>query len=160
VSSNIRSDVILRSITRVRDEAELGLTEIRRLHSEGRTADVGPEMRQVLEAIRNTAMFDVNDEYHTLLGKLGAGPVNDFDAKGPPSVNARFIVEWLASDLAKLHELIRRLRAIDHGKSTPSTASDYSLLVTLLEAVGSEMLQAHAALHDELRPLLDTQSGV
>jgi hypothetical protein len=157
MSTNIRFDIIGQSITRIREEAEYGLKEVSRLQSEGKAMDVGPQIREALEAIRNTAIFDVNDEYETLLGKLGAGPVNDPDARGPPSVNARFIVEWLASDLAKVDQLIHELRAIEPGTSTQSTAWDHGLLVMLLEALGSEMLRAHAALHDELQPLLDTK---
>jgi hypothetical protein len=145
LSTNIRLGVIRQSISRVLREAELGSTELKRLQSEGRTADAAPETQKVLESIRNTAMFDLNDEHETLAQKHAGGPVNDPDAKGPPNANARFIVEWLASDLTHLDPLIRKLRDSGQGDHTLSTRADFTPLVTLLETVGTEMLKAQSA---------------
>jgi hypothetical protein len=157
MSNEIRFDIVRDSITRIHGQAEYGLKELSGLHSEGASTDLGARVMNALEAIRNTAMYDVNDEYHTLLQKLGAGAINDPDAKGPPEGNARCIRDWLFDDIQKLNQLVVSVREIEHGNAADGVGFVRRPLMPLLEEVGGEMNKSYAALQDALRPLLDVK---
>lgn len=152
--------VIEAAIGHMGGEAEYGLEKLRRLDSEGRGTEFLAEARAVLEAIRTTVMFDVKNEYHTLLGKLGIAPVYDPDAQGPPSVNVGFILRWLGDDLVQLNQLIRKVRGSGAAGSTLRPDADRDLLELLLEAVGTEMLRSYSLLGEALEQLQQRRGGV
>ena len=152
--------VIEAAIGHLGGEAEYGLKELRQLESEGRGTDFLAEARAVLEGIRTTVIFDVKNEYHTLLGKLGLAPVHDPDAQGPPSVNVRLILSWLRDDLVLLDQLIRKVRESCTAGSTLRPDADRGLLVLLLETVGTEMLKSYSSLREALELLLQSRGEV
>lgn len=135
-------------------EATYGLDELGKLPLRGIAVPFGSDAEMVLKSIANTVQYDVNGEFDTLLGKLGLGPIFDEDAKGPPGVNARFIVEWVGQDLDKLDRLIRKIDAASGPAAGGTPALDCGSLLMLLQAVGAPMFGALALLHDDLRPLL------
>ena len=151
--------VVGAAIRHIGGESEYGLKELKRLESEGRGTEFIGEAHAVLEAIRNTVMFDVLNEYHTLLGKLGLGPIHDPDAKGAPSVNAGFIVKWLREDLVKLNELIQKAHDACVSGSTSNADMNHGLFVMLLQAVGTEMLGSYGALRRELEKMCTDNSA-
>ena len=151
--------VVGAAIRHIGGESEYGLKELKRLESEGRGTEFLGEGRVVLEAIRNTVMFDVSNEYHTLLGKLGLGPIHDPDAKGAPSVNAWLILQWLMQDLVKLNKLIRKVHDVCVAGSTSKADMDCGLFVMLLQAVGTQMLRSYGALGRELEKMCTDNSA-
>lgn len=157
MSNEIRFDIVRNPITQIHGQAEYGLKELSGLDSEGASTDLGVRVMNALEAIRNTAMYDVNDEYHTLLQKLGAGAINDPDAKGPPEGSARCIRDWLFDDIQKLNQLVVSVREIEHGNEADGVGFGRRPLMPLLEEVGGEMNKSYAASQAALRPLLDVK---
>ena len=152
--------VIEAAIRHICGEAVYGLKELSRLESEGRGTEFLAEARLALEGIRTTAMFDVTNEIHTLLGKLGQAPVHDPDAQGPPSVNVGFILSWLRDDLVQLDQLIRKVRASCTAGSTFKVDVDRGLLALLLEAVGAEMLKSYSSLREASELLLQSRGAI
>jgi hypothetical protein len=147
---------IRQSLLKIRAEADYGLTELKTLEAEGRATEFHAEAMGVLSSVRDTVIFDVENEWQTLMQKLGVGPVVDADAVGPVSVNAAFIVSWLRSDLLALDRLITRLRTtppIGDSKASP----DLGVLVLLLEAVGGSTVAALGNVRRELGPVLDSR---
>ena len=146
--------VVRQALSAIGSEAAYGLRELGKLEAEGRGTEFLAETRAALEALGNTIRFDANNEYLTLLGKIGIGEVFDLDAKGPPSVNARFILKWVMEDLVKLNALIQKVRAACPAGGVTRVELDCSLLAMLLEAVATGMLGAFGTLRRELGKLL------
>ena len=149
------------NILAIRAEAEFALQELKRLDAEGLGSEDMSQAREALYAIRVTATYDVMGECATLMQKLGVGPMNDPDAKGPPSVNAKFIVSWLFEDLRRLHGIIQAFESKSAGAQPPESNLERHLdiLVFLLMEAGVQMYQAWDEIHNALTPLLEDRES-